>query len=66
MPKSALFAAVKVDIFDVEGMDVTWDVAEYSKADVDEEVGSTAADHEDANGWDEDGDEDDKEGGRGV
>lgn len=53
---------VKVDVFDVKGMDVAWDVTEKSQTDVDEEVGTTACDHEHANWWKENCDEDDEEG----
>lgn len=60
LAKSALLAAVEVDIFDVEGMNVTWNVAEECEANVDKKVGTAACDHEDANRRDEDGDEDDE------
>ena len=42
---------------------MTWDVAQDGEADVDEQIGTTARYQEDADGWAEDGDEDDEEGG---
>jgi len=66
LTESALLAAIKVDIFEVEGMDMTWNVTKDCEADVDEEVSTTSRDHENADGRNEDGDEDDEEGGRGV
>ena len=45
-------AAVKVDIFDVEGVDVAGDVPEHCQCDVDEQVCSAAGDEEYADGWD--------------
>lgn len=44
-------AAVKVDILDVEGMDVARDVTEQRQCDVDKQVGATAGHEEDADGW---------------
>jgi len=66
LPKSALPTAVEVNVFDVESMDVTWNIAEDCEADIDEKVGAAACYHEDAHWGKEDGDEDYEEGGRGV
>jgi len=66
LAKSALLTAVEVNIFDVEGVDVTWNVAEDCEADIDEEVGAAACYHEDAHWGKEDSDEDYEEGGRRV
>lgn len=35
LAESALFAAVEEDVFDVEGVDVAWDVAEDCETDID-------------------------------
>jgi len=48
----ALLASVVVDIFQVEGMNVTWKVAEESEDDVDEEISTTATNYEHAHRWD--------------
>jgi hypothetical protein len=66
LAESALFPAVEEDVLDVEGVDMAWDVAKDCQTDIDEEVGTAARDHENANGRDQDGDEDDKKGGRCV
>ena len=42
---------------------MTWEVAQDGQTDVDEQVGTAARHQEDANGWAEDGDEDDEECG---
>jgi hypothetical protein len=49
LPVSCTFASVEVDIFNIEGVDVTRDVAEESQADVDKQVHATASDHGNAN-----------------
>jgi hypothetical protein len=66
LAQSALFAAIEVDVLDVECVDVTWDVTEYGETDIDKEICTTARDHEDADRREENGDEDDEEGGRCV
>lgn len=45
--------SVKVNIFEVEGVDVAGYVSEDRQADIDEEVGAAACDHEHANGREE-------------
>jgi hypothetical protein len=56
MPISSIIAQslslLDLDILDVEGVDVSGQVAEEGQADVDEEVGAAAADEEDAERWD--------------
>ena len=47
---SCPLSSIKVDVFDIERVDVAWDVTKERQADVDEEVGAAASDHEDANG----------------
>lgn len=42
---------------------MTRDVAQDGETDVDEQIGTAARHQEDADGWAEDGDEDDEEGG---
>lgn len=66
LAKSALLPPVEVNIFDIEGVDVAWNVAEEREADIDKEVGATACYHEDAHWGEEDSDEDYEEGGRRV
>jgi hypothetical protein len=66
LAKSALFPTVKVDVLDVEGVYVTWDVTEDGETDIDQQIGAAARDHEYANGREKDGDDDDKEGRRCV
>ena len=39
-------------VFNVEGMNVAWNVSETSEEDVDEEVGSTASNNCDTSRWD--------------
>lgn len=53
---------VEVHVFNVESVKMTRDVAEKSETDVYEYVHAAACDHEDTNGRDKDGDEDDEEG----
>lgn len=48
---SCTITSIEVDIFDVEGMDVAWDVAEESKADVDTKISTTSGNHSDTNRW---------------
>lgn len=62
LAQSRLLAAVEIDVFEIECMDVAWDVAEQGEADVDEEICATARDHEDADGREEDGDDNDQDG----
>lgn len=66
LTQSALLATVKVDVFEVEGVDVTWEISEDGETDVDDEIGTASRDHEYSDGREEDGDEDDEEGGRCV
>jgi hypothetical protein len=40
-----------IHVFNVEGVDVAWEVAENRQSDVDEEVGAAACDAVDADGW---------------
>jgi len=54
--------AVEVDIFEVESMNVSWDITQETQAKVDEEIGAAAGDDVDADGRQEDGDEDEKDG----
>ena len=49
---SGLFASVKVHVFEVEGMDVAGEIAQQGQAEVDQEIGAAASDHEDAYWWD--------------
>lgn len=49
---SGAIAAVKVDIFDVEGVDVARNISEEGQRDVDEQVGAAAGHHEHADGRD--------------
>jgi len=58
---SRALATVKVDIFEVERVDVARKISEEGQADVDEEVGTTACDHKHTHGRQENGDEDDEE-----
>ena len=46
-----LVAALHVDVFDVEGVDMAGDKGQHREADVDEEVGAAAGDEEDTNRW---------------
>ena len=66
LAQASLLPAIEIDILKVEGVDVTWDVAETCEADVDQEVGAAAGDHVNADGRQEDGYEDDEEGGSCV
>lgn len=59
-------SSVKVYVFDVECVDVARDVAQNCQAYIYEEVHAASRYQEDAHRWDEDGDENDKEGGSGV
>ena len=45
-----MLAAIEVNVFDVECMNMPWDVTEKSEANVDEEVSAAAGDQEDAHG----------------
>ena len=63
---SRTVATVKVDVFDVEGMDVAWNITEKGQTDVDKEIKSTAGDHGHTDWREKDGDEDDQEGGSCV
>lgn len=56
---SRFLSAIEIDIFDVEGVDMAWQVTEDGETDVNEEVGAAAGDHKDADGRKEDGDDDD-------
>lgn len=47
-------------------MQVSGDVPKESETDVYEDIHGAACDHEDADGWDEDGDEDNEKGGESV
>ena len=58
LAQSTLLASIEIDVFDVEGVDVTWNVAEDGETDVDEQIGAATRDYEDADRWDEEGDED--------
>lgn len=60
--ETRLIATVIVLVLQVEGVDVAWEVAETGEADVDEEVGAASGDQEDTHRWDEDGDDNDKDG----
>ena len=66
LAQSALFAAIEVNVFDVKGVDVTWNIPKNGEADVDEQISTAAGDHEYADGREEDCDENDEEGGRCV
>lgn len=57
---SSLFSAVVVDIFEVEGVDMAWDVSEDREADVDKQISTASSNGPDANRRKEDGDEDDE------
>jgi hypothetical protein len=61
-----LFAAVEIDVLDVEGVDVTRDVTEDCETNIDKKVAAAAGDHENTNWREKDGDEDNDEGGRYV
>lgn len=50
---SCFLLALVVDVFDVEGVDVAWEVSEECQADVDEEIGAAASHEENANGRNE-------------
>ena len=56
---SRAVATVKVDVFDVKGVDVAWDVTEKGQTDVDKEIKSASSDHGDTHGREKNGDEDD-------
>jgi len=58
LAQSTLLASIEIDVFDVEGVDVTRNVAEDGETDVDEQIGAATRDYEDADRWDEEGDED--------
>lgn len=47
-----LVATVVVDVFEVEGVDVAWEVAQKGETDVDEEVSAAACDDVDTDWWD--------------
>ena len=66
LAQSTLLATVEVDVFEVEGVDVTWDISKDGETDVDEEIGTAARDHKYSDRREEDGDEDNEEGGRCV
>ena len=66
LAESALLTAVKVDVFDVEGVNVTWDISEDGETDVDEEVGTAARDHKYTDRGQEEGDEHNENGRRCV
>lgn len=51
LPMPGTFATVKVDIFDVEGVDMTRNVAKDSQCDVDKQICPAAGNKEHANGW---------------
>lgn len=51
-PRAHLVPSLEVYVFDVEGVDVAWEVAQECEQQVDEEVGAAAGDEEDAEGWD--------------
>ena len=51
-----VLTALEVDVFEVEGVYVTGEVAKDGESDIDEEVGAAACDEEDAEGWDEERD----------
>jgi hypothetical protein len=52
LPESCPLPPVKINVFDVECVDVARDIAEEGQANVDEEIGAAPCDHEDANGRD--------------
>ena len=49
---ASLVAALEVDVFDVEGVDVTGQHAEEGEQEVDAQVGAAAGNEEYAEGWD--------------
>lgn len=52
LPIAGSLAAVKVDVLNVEGVDMAGDVPEHCQCDVDEQVCSTAGNEKHADGWD--------------
>jgi hypothetical protein len=52
-----LILALVVYVFDVEGMDMSWEKAEECETYVDEEVGTAAGNKSDPDGWEEESDD---------
>ena len=50
LAESRLLASIKVDIFEVEGVNVSRDEAEERQADIDNKVSPESCNHEDADG----------------
>ena len=46
-----MVASVEVDVFEIECLQVSRQITENGKADVDEEIRAAATDHKDADGW---------------
>ncbi len=63
---SRAVTAVEVDVFEVEGVDVAWNVPKEGEADVDKQIDATSSDHEDTDWRKQDCDQDDQKGGGGV
>ena len=63
---SRAVAAVEVDIFEIEGVNVARNVAKEGEADVDKQIEATSGDHEDTDWRKQDCDQDDQKGGCGV
>jgi hypothetical protein len=51
-PRPHLIPPLDIYILDVKGVNVSWEITQACKQDVDEKVGAAAGDKEDANGWD--------------
>lgn len=54
---SRLILALVVYVFDVEGVDMSWEKAEECETYVDEEVGAAAGNKSDTYGWEEESDD---------
>jgi hypothetical protein len=57
-----IFLPLIVDVFKVESMDMTRQITEQSKENVDTQIDSTAFDQEDSKRRNEDSDDDDEDG----
>jgi len=55
--ESRFIPALEIGVFDIERVDVSWEVTEDCKQDVYPEISSATSDEEDADGWEEDGDD---------
>jgi len=59
--RAALITALEVDVFDIEGVNVAWEVAKNCETDVDAQVGSASCYKEDTDWRNEDGDDNEED-----